>query len=75
MSEWQPVTTLSDLEALDSAEVYEGYTDGFEGLPEPGNNRSRSYWHGWRNGRVDGGHQPKDAAQAELARVFLARPH
>jgi hypothetical protein len=32
-----------------------------------------SYWHGWRNGMVDGGHRPKDAAQAALAHDYLAQ--
>lgn len=68
-----PVTTLADLDALDDSEVLEGYRDGFAGDMEPGNNRSRSYWHGWRNGALDGGHREKDAAQAELARVYYRR--
>jgi hypothetical protein len=75
MREFVPVTTLADLATLDDAEVLEGYRDGFAGDPEPGNNRSRSYWHGWRNGALDGGHRQKDAAQAELARVYLSRPN
>lgn len=73
MSDRQPVTRLSELDALDDVEVVEGYRDGFAGDAEPGGNRSKSYWHGWRNGRVDGGHDPKDEAQAKLAREYLAR--
>jgi len=63
----QPVTTIADLDQLDSDEMYEGFRDGFKGEPEPGGNRSRAYWHGWRNGAVDGGHREKDEAQAVLA--------
>ena len=73
MNEFTPVTTLADLDTLDEDEILEGYRDGRNDWPEPGNNRSRSYWHGWRNGAVDGGHKPKDATQAELARVYVAR--
>lgn len=73
MSEWTPVTTLADLNALNDDEVLEGYHDGLAGETEPGNNRSRSYWHGWRNGALDGGHREKDAAQAELAHVYHRR--
>ena len=62
----QPVTTLDELETLDLDEVTEGYRDGYAGFP-CGNNRSRSYWHGWKNGQVDGGHREKDNAQAILA--------
>lgn len=68
----EPVTTIADLDSLDDAEIIEGYRDGRAGEPEPKGNRSRSYWHGWRNGAVDGGHREKDAAQAELARVVVA---
>ncbi|MGC5798861.1 hypothetical protein [Sphingomonas sp. NFX23] len=62
-----PVTTIAELDTLDSDEMLEGYRDGRAGELEPGGNRSRSYWHGWRNGTVDGGHQSKDDAQAALA--------
>lgn len=74
MGEFQPVRTVADLETLDAEEIRDGYWDGFKGEPEPGNNRSRSYWHGWRNGAVDGGHRAKDEAQAELAREVLKLP-
>ena len=65
-----PVTTIVELDALDSDEMLDGYRDGRAGEPEPGGNRSRSYWHGWRNRTVGGGHRLKDNAQAALA----ARP-
>ena len=61
-----PVTTLEELNSLDDKEVIEGYFDGFEDWP-CGDNRSRAYWHGWRNGRVDGGHAQPDHAQQLLA--------
>lgn len=67
-----PVTTVADLETLDDDEMIEGYRDGKAGEPEPGDNRSRSYWHGWRNGAVDGGHREIDAAQRELAAAIAA---
>lgn len=73
MSEYQPVTTLADLATLDNVEVMEGYWYGFEGWPEPGNNRSRSFWHGWRNGALDGGHIKKDQDHAALAHNYLAQ--
>lgn len=65
-----PVTTLEDLAKLDHDEVVEGYSDGTENFP-CGPNRSRSYWHGWRNGMVDCGHAEKDDAQADLARAWV----
>jgi hypothetical protein len=52
--------------------MVEGYMDGFRGEPEPGNNRTCSYWHGWRNGATDCRRREVDAAQRELARVVIA---
>lgn len=65
------VIDLDDLATLDSNEVLEGYRDGM--LNEPcGDNRSRSYWHGWRNGRVDFKHAEQDWAQTLLVRAYAA---
>lgn len=61
-----PVCTLGELFQLNPAEIEEGYKDGLDGLP-CGDNRSRAYWHGWRNAMVDRGHAEKDAYQAVLA--------
>jgi hypothetical protein len=55
----EPVISLMDLARLDDEEQAEGYRDGAEGLP-CGGNRSRSYWHGWRNGARDGGHRDRN---------------
>lgn len=69
MSERTPVTTVAELDTLDDTEIVEGYHDGRAGEPEPGDNRSKAYWHGWRNGRVDGGHEANpDGAMMELIR-------
>lgn len=73
MVERVPVADVIALADLDSAEVVEGYHDGFAGDAEPGDNRSPSYWHGWRNGAVDGGHREKDAAQAALAKDVVQK--
>lgn len=61
-----PVTTAAELATLDDAEILEGYRDGFAGEPEPGDNRSKAYWHGWRNGHHDKFGGPFDPAGAEL---------
>jgi hypothetical protein len=66
MTERTPVTTVADLNTLDEAEIIEGYHDGREGFP-CGENRSRSYWHGWRNGMADSGRVGNDSAQQALA--------
>ena len=69
----QPVTTLAELDALDEAEIIEGYHDGRAGEPEPGDNRSLAYWHGWRNGMVDSGRAKPDAAQMKLVAAYVER--
>jgi len=60
-----PVTTQAELATLDSNEIVEGYRDGKAGEPEPGDNRSKSYCHGWRNGQNDRA-GTSDAAQIQL---------
>ena len=72
--EWQrrPVVDAGELAALDQAEVLEGYRDGLAG-DRCGDNRSRSYWHGWRNGISDKA-GTADADQHALARSLRALP-
>lgn len=67
-----PLTRVDELDAIDESETLEGYFDGFKNEP-CGNNRSRSYWHGWKNGMVDGGHAKLDSAQATLAHNYVQR--
>lgn len=68
-----PVVTLDELGALDTAEIIEGYWDGYDNGPRPSGNRSKAYWHGWRNGMVDGKHAEIDPAQRALVRAVIAR--
>lgn len=72
MAEFKPVTTIDDFVTLDQGEVLEGYLDGFHGGPSPGSDRSRGYWHGWRNGQVESGRSRPDAAQLALNTAFEA---
>ena len=67
MSEFKPVETVADLSTLNDEEIVEGYRAGLRGAPEPGNDMSRSYWHGWRNGSSDAGHRAADTSQSKLA--------
>jgi hypothetical protein len=50
-----------------------GYRAGLDGTSEPGSDKSRSYWHGWRNGMMDSGRATIDDAQAKLAREIVGR--
>lgn len=65
-----PIQSLADLAALSEAEMIEGYHDGRQNFP-CGGNRSKDYWHGWRNGMVDGGHATADEAQRVLVAAFI----
>ena len=71
MAERVPVTTVAELVTLDDDEMVEGYLDGRKGDPEPGDNRSKSYWHGWRSGNADfnGRSTPEGRALAKLLRL------
>lgn len=67
MATYEPVRTLADLMTLDSDEIVAGYLEAQPGDPEPGPNRSRAYWHGWRNRMCDRGKIEMDGAMSQLA--------
>ena len=57
---------------VEEYEMVEGYLDGFDpSSPEPSDNRSHSYRHGWLNGRDDRRGQPR-AAAAVLRKAAVA---
>lgn len=64
---FDPVRSLDDLATLNEAEMVEGYATTKRGDPEPGENRGRAFWHGWRNRMMDFGELPSDDASAQLA--------
>lgn len=67
---FEPVRTVADLDSLDEAQVIEGYVSTKRDDPEPGENRGRSFWHGWRNRMIDFGVIPQDDASAALAKEY-----
>jgi hypothetical protein len=67
MAEFRPVTTCEDLATLTDAEVTAGYIAGLSAEPLAPQGVTRSFWHGHRNGLMDGGHRPPDEAQQALA--------
>lgn len=73
MSEFQPVATLSDLEKLDADEMLDGYRAGLAEEPQPGSDKSKSFWHGWRNGMMDRGKLPHDRASTQLCQEYVAQ--
>lgn len=71
MSEFSPIKTVADLNNQDESEILLGYFSGGNGDPEPGSMKSRSFWHGWRNGMADYRHMKIDDAQVALAAEFV----
>ena len=67
MSEFQPVSTKKDLDILDMDDVLSGYRSGLDAESEPGSDKSKGFWHGWRNGVSDRGLAPIDEAKRKLA--------
>lgn len=76
MSGYQPINKLADLDLLDMDECVAGYRAGFNGLEtEPGSDKSKSLWHGWRNAMFDKGKLEPDAAWHALLREAIAKRH
>jgi hypothetical protein len=51
-----------------NAEMIEGFMDGYDlSNPEPSENRSHSYRHGFRSGRADKGQPRKESFEQVLA--------
>jgi len=73
MSVFAPVRTLDDLDTLSEADIIEGYTTAQRGDPEPGENRGRAFWHGWRNRMIDLGVIEGDDAAAALVAAWRER--
>lgn len=70
---FQPVATLADLDALDDDDIVAGYRDFRSGDPEPGLNRGRAYWHGWRNAARDQGQIESWPESSLLAKAWMMR--
>jgi len=69
---FDPVASVADLETLNLADVLVGYMTTERGDPEPGENRGRSFWHGWRNRMIDYGELPNDRMSRQLAHEVVS---
>lgn len=67
-----PVETLEDLDRLDADEIMQGFLNFRPDDPEPGNNHSRAYWHGWMNRKNDHDNVSTTAGR-KLARAVIDR--
>lgn len=71
MSEFQKVVSTEELALLDQDAIVAGYLDGMRNPDEPGSDKCRGYWHGWRNAQIDKGRIPMDGEAGRLARSIL----
>lgn len=62
---------ITDMAELNEDECLAGYRAGFGWLAIDYTQKSRSYWHGYRNGQVDFGKEPISPEQCAFARKFL----
>lgn len=70
---FEQVKTLDDLDSLDIEQMIEGHMSAERGDPEPGPNRGRSFWHGWRTRMMDLKELPVDEAHRQLVKAYVAR--
>lgn len=70
MSEFEKVKSMEELSKLNEIEILEGYRAGIDNQPAPGSDKSKSFWHGWRNGMADMGRIEMDDAMIRLAREY-----
>lgn len=68
-----PVTTLEELDALDDIGLFDGYMSAERGDPEPGENRGKAFWHGWRCRMMDLRELPIDDAHRSLVALWCER--
>jgi hypothetical protein len=67
------IATLEEFDALDSEQVFAGYREARPGDPEPGENRGKSYWHGWCNRMRDAGLLDWNPIHANVVRLSVLR--
>ena len=67
----KPIVTLSELLALDDAEIVAGHLSAERGAPEPGPNHSRAYHHGWRTRMMDLGEIEITPAHRMLTAAYV----
>lgn len=71
MSEYQPLKSAAELDLLDMDDCVTGYRAGLHGDAEPGSDKSKSFWHGWRNGMMDTNRMPHDADARAVAGEYV----
>jgi hypothetical protein len=67
------VTTLEELDSLDSDLMVQGYRAGLGFISINYTVKDKAYWHGYLNGQVDRGLAPISPAQQQIARLCVER--
>lgn len=67
------VTTLEQLDSLDSNELMAGFMSSERGDPEPGDNHSLAFHHGWLSRQYDLGERPIPPEHRALTKAYVAR--
>lgn len=65
----EPITDLSE---INDDECLSGYRAGLGFIATDYTQKSRSYWHGYRNGQSDRGLEPPSPQSQEFARQMVA---
>ena len=72
--EYSPVSNIFELSQLNDDEILEGYLSVCEDKKSqklPGSDKSKSFWHGWRNGMVDKKYSDGDHFMNRLANEII----
>ena len=70
MSEY--INPIEDLSQINSDECLAGYRAGLGFTLVDYNQKSASYWHGYRNGQSDRGLEPASPESLKIARQMVA---
>lgn len=70
---FKPVITLEELDTLIEADLIDGFMSAERGDPEPGENRGKSFWHGWRSRMMDLGEIQSSPEHRALTEAYVER--
>lgn len=66
------IPEITDISQINEDECIQGYMDGLDNVANH-MQKSASYWHGYRNARVDRGCEPASEGQIEIARQYVEK--
>lgn len=69
---YNAINSVEDFNNLDNKECVNGYLLGLRGV-SPEYNQTRSYYHGYLNGLVDGGFKARNLEQIRLVEMLKSK--